>query len=42
MGGNKCQDTLSCPIAIGVVMAVQKVDWGTSSKIDGGALSYLT
>ena len=36
-----CQDASSHPIAVGVVVAVQKVGEGTLSKIDGGALSHL-
>ena len=42
MGGSMCRDASSRPIAVGVVVAVRKVGWGTSSKIDGGALSHLT
>ena len=33
MGGGECQDVLSCPIAIGVIMAVQKVGGGTSGAL---------
>ena len=41
-GGSKCRDALSRPFVVGIVVAVQKVGWGTSSKIDGGVLSHLT
>ena len=32
----------SCPITVGVIVAVLKVGGGTLSKINGGALSHLT
>ena len=44
MGGSKCRDALSCPIAVGVVVAVQKVGGGISgtlSRIFGLARSHL-
>ena len=45
MGGSKCQDMSSCPIAVGIVVAVQKVGGGTSGtlrRIFGLAPSHLT
>ena len=44
-GGSKCQDVLLCPIAVGVIMAVQKVGGGisgTSRRIFRLAHSHLT
>ena len=41
MGGSKCQDASSHQFVVGIIVAVQKVGGGTSSKIDGGAPSHL-
>ena len=42
VGGSKCRDASSHSITVGIIVAVQKVGGGTSSKINGGALSHLT
>ena len=33
VGGSECQDTSSCPIAVGVIVAVKKVGGGTSGAL---------